>query len=507
MTFADLWMALDRAGFETMRALFSVLWQSTILLAAAGLLALALRRRSPSVRQTIWAAAVVLAPVLPILAYLATTVLAAIVSVAVALAVPLGDKLSTAESQKAAVPAAPDSDHAAWCPLVRGLQAGTTFGQPHYPYRPGETVTYNIYLSNCKGQPVTLVFQEPAAWVPIVYKERGGPVDRDVGGLKDDAAPAERKVTLAPSEKVLVGTVQLKLDATPKDNPGGPHIYLEPGQYRVNWTGRVKESGQANGFEISARSPLLMVAGPEEAAGAALPAAPPDAMKPSSVGIYLVADPQYAGGAEKVPLTDLKLEAKPLLADKDIVAYYWNDHIIQLTPDAFQALQRMRELWLSPGCRAFVVVADGQRCYLGAFQSMPASLVPKVPLGYIWTSRQRVLPENAIRIGPSPWDPKRPQDQDTRNDPRLRQALAALGKFPKTVAAEAPWGEAVEGVQVRLRADKVQWKAGETPTLHVECRNSGKELWWVPKTEPLLGILVDGKSYYKTEYRDRKSVG
>ena len=73
MTFADLWMALDRAGFETMRALFSVLWQSSILLGAAGLLALALRRRSAAARQTIWAVAIVLTPLLPILAHLATS--------------------------------------------------------------------------------------------------------------------------------------------------------------------------------------------------------------------------------------------------------------------------------------------------------------------------------------------------------------------------------------------------------------------------------------------------
>jgi len=40
-------------------------------------------------------------------------------------------------------------------------------------------------------------------------------------------------------------------------------------------------------------------------------------------------------------------------------------------------------------------------------------------------------------------------------------------------AVEAPWGEAVEGVQVRLRAGKVQWKAGETPTLVADARNLG----------------------------------
>jgi hypothetical protein len=39
---------------------------------------------------------------------------------------------------------------------------------------------------------------------------------------------------------------------------------------------------------------------------------------------------------------------------------------------------------------------------------------------------------------------------------------------------DAAWGDAVEGVQVRLRVDKVQWKTGETPTVRVEVRNEGK---------------------------------
>ncbi|KPL00195.1 MAG: hypothetical protein AMK75_05810, partial [Planctomycetes bacterium SM23_65] len=38
---------------------------------------------------------------------------------------------------------------------------------------------------------------------------------------------------------------------------------------------------------------------------------------------------------------------------------------------------------------------------------------------------------------------------------------------------DPPWGEAVEGVQVRLRADKMQWKADERPTLKVALRNDG----------------------------------
>ncbi len=317
-----------------------------------------------------------------------------------------------------------DFDNAAWCPLVRGLQAGATLGRPHYPYRLGETVVYNMYLNNFMDHPVTLVLQEPAAWTAAVYRERGDTVGRRAAAVKSGPAPAERTVTLAPGEKWLVGAVQLKLDATPKDEPAGPHIFLEPGQYHVDWTGRVKEPGQADGFEISAFSPLLMVAGPAEPAGKAPPAAPPDAAKPSSVAVYRVAgSPQ--GEPEKVALADLELAPEPFLTDKDIVTYYWGDHIIQLTPGAFQGLLQTR-----PSSGFFVVVADGRRCFLGAVVSLISSYIPKVPLASIWTSRQQVLPENAIRIGPGMWNPQKPDEKDVRNDPRLLQALERLGKLP-----------------------------------------------------------------------------
>jgi len=39
--------------------------------------------------------------------------------------------------------------------------------------------------------------------------------------------------------------------------------------------------------------------------------------------------------------------------------------------------------------------------------------------------------------------------------------------------AERPWGKAVDGVQVRLRADKLKWEVGETPTFKADFRNKG----------------------------------
>ena len=65
------WLMLDRAGFRAASLMLSTLWQSSILLAAAGLLAHALRRRRASVRQAILAAAVLASPLIPLLGWAA----------------------------------------------------------------------------------------------------------------------------------------------------------------------------------------------------------------------------------------------------------------------------------------------------------------------------------------------------------------------------------------------------------------------------------------------------
>ena len=62
------WAMLDQWGFAAMRYLLSVLWQSSILFAAALALTSALRRRPASVRHAAWVSALLLAPVLPLLA-------------------------------------------------------------------------------------------------------------------------------------------------------------------------------------------------------------------------------------------------------------------------------------------------------------------------------------------------------------------------------------------------------------------------------------------------------
>ncbi len=65
---------------------------------------------------------------------------------------------------------------------------------------------------------------------------------------------------------------------------------------------------------------------------------------------------------------------------------------------------------------------------------------------------------------------------------------------------EPPWGEPVEGVQVRLRAAKAVWKTGATPAFSLDIRNDGKErIDFVRVAEAHCQIELDGQWYGWTE--------
>ena len=87
-----------------------------------------------------------------------------------------------------------------------------------------------------------------------------------------------------------------------------------------------------------------------------------------------------------------------------------------------------------------------------------------------------------------------------RFTPAVTPFLAFLCAFVAPAPAgdvhgEVPWGESVDGVQVRLRPDKVQWKAGETPSLRAEVRNDGKTTFFLAKLQELCEVEVDGTWY------------
>lgn len=67
MNFHYIFFCLDEAGYSVTSALISVLWQSTILLIAAGMLSWVLRKQTAALRHTIWTVAVFVLPLLPFL--------------------------------------------------------------------------------------------------------------------------------------------------------------------------------------------------------------------------------------------------------------------------------------------------------------------------------------------------------------------------------------------------------------------------------------------------------
>ncbi len=72
------------------------------------------------------------------------------------------------------------------------------------------------------------------------------------------------------------------------------------------------------------------------------------------------------------------------------------------------------------------------------------------------------------------------------------------------IEGEEVWGEAVEGVQVRLRVDKAVWESGKVPTFHADVRNNGEREIVMPISGHGWGLEFDGEWY---ESRARPTVG
>ena len=65
-----------------------------------------------------------------------------------------------------------------------------------------------------------------------------------------------------------------------------------------------------------------------------------------------------------------------------------------------------------------------------------------------------------------------------------------------TLNKKTDWGEAVEGVQVRLRAEKKVWRCDEIPILSLDLKNSGKKPFdFTPVMQAHCTIELDGRRH------------
>jgi hypothetical protein len=78
-------------------------------------------------------------------------------------------------------------------------------------------------------------------------------------------------------------------------------------------------------------------------------------------------------------------------------------------------------------------------------------------------------------------------------EPRPAVPTTTAGKVE--LAPEEPWGEAVEGVQVRLRAEKTVWVEGDAPELKVDARCTGQNQFVATANYRQLEVEVDSRWY------------
>ncbi len=136
--------------------------------------------------------------------------------------------------------------------------------------------------------------------------------------------------------------------------------------------------------------------------------------------LYLVANEDIAGpDLDNYELSELPLAEEPIISTEDIYNYLWDLHIINLTEEAYKQILPIFSLGMPMNGVPFVIMANGERIYAGAFWSPASSLSfdgVVIMQPFDPTNQPLIIslgyPTNEFFNG-----------EDPRDDPRLKQAL------------------------------------------------------------------------------------
>lgn len=147
----------------------------------------------------------------------------------------------------------------------------------------------------------------------------------------------------------------------------------------------------------------------------------------NSFGIYLTAETlgRRITAYGKGDWSGVRLSESPLISGADIISYDFTNHSVRLRPEALAKIPRP-----PVGGTPFVVVADGQRIYLGAFTTVESSMSFAVPS--ITVDRRMVVtnqPTDTVVIERAYPSPSFGVGPDPRGDQRIKTALKALHKL------------------------------------------------------------------------------
>jgi beta-lactamase regulating signal transducer with metallopeptidase domain len=150
---------------------------------------------------------------------------------------------------------------------------------------------------------------------------------------------------------------------------------------------------------------------------------PPSENGKNGFQLYLVDEKSASDVTDDTPVNELALEAQPLLSGPDIISYNWDTQCLKIKNEGKLSRDLLK--------RRFVVTADGERIYSGAFWSALYSMWPPKITIYL----DKLFESGTTVILPLvSWQPGEeiPADvQKTLADRRIRQVLERDGKLYK----------------------------------------------------------------------------
>ncbi|MDZ7401149.1 MAG: hypothetical protein ONB37_13385 [candidate division KSB1 bacterium] len=140
--------------------------------------------------------------------------------------------------------------------------------------------------------------------------------------------------------------------------------------------------------------------------------------------IYTLADSTVtATDAAQKPLDLLSLADKPLVEDSDLEYYQWSDHTFSLRSEANERVRQLAKSRPTVFGIPFIVMANKERIYLGAFWYAFSSVAPFFPTIEVTGYMLQDYGSTVLKIKKS-WVEGQP---DVRNDARIYQALKKAG--------------------------------------------------------------------------------
>ncbi len=217
---------------------------------------------------------------------------------------------------------------------------------------------------------------------------------------------------------------------------------------------------------------------------------PKPTTKKHRFAVYLVADPLDVGNAAQISLELLHLAPEPVISEDDLVGYDWPEHILELRPAVTQRIA-VKSVW----GMLFVVVADGERCYLGAFCALGSSYLPNIPVADVGMDPRLSASKDTLQIRPAPMAGA----EDSRGDRRIRKVLEELNfvKPKKPPAGPRPSAQSLDS-QLQRGADFSHWTRDTSFGQAIEdIKNS---------VDPPLQLIVLWKDLYENAAIDRQTA-